>query len=148
MATINNIRVDKMRYQQNKLAYWFVLLAMVNQIGSLFTTIIPRSITPTFSTAMEILINITLLLLSFLAAEKVKAYSIKWAYGLFVIAFAHLLRIFYEPLKLFRLGQITAGHYFIIIDLIVGSIILLVIAAVITMKKHRKLMSHLKELGE
>lgn len=148
MATIKNIRVDKMRYQQNKLAYWLVLLAMVNQIGSLFSTITPRTVVPSFTTAMEILINITLMLFTFLAAEKVKAYNIKWGYGLFVIAFLHLLRIFYEPLKLFRLGQISGRQYFIIIDLIIGSIILLLIAAVITIKKHRALMAHLKESGE
>lgn len=148
MATIKNIRVDKMRYQQNRLAYWLVLLAMVNQVGSLFSTIIPRMVVPSFTTAMEILINITLMLFTFLAAEKVKAYNIKWGYGLFVIAFLHLLRIFYEPLKLFRLGQISGRQYFIIIDLIIGSIILLLIAAIITIKKHRALMAHLKESGE
>jgi hypothetical protein len=148
MATIKNIRVDKMRYQQNKLAYWFVLLAMSNQVVSLFATIIPRTIVPSFTTAIEILINITLLLLSFLAAEKVKAYNIKWAYGLLIISFCHLLRIFYEPLKLFRLGQISGGHYFLIIDLIIGSIVLLLVASFITIKKHRALMAHLKELGE
>ncbi len=148
MATIKNIRVDKMRYQQNKLAYWLVLLAIVNQIVSLFATITPRTVVPSFTTAVEILINITLMLFTFLAAEKVKAYSIKWGYGLLVISFLHLLRIFYEPLKLFRLGQISWGLYFLIIDAIIGSIILLAIASYITIKKHRALMAHLKELGE
>jgi hypothetical protein len=147
MAT-KNVRVDKMRYQKNALAFNFVLVAMALQTISLFMTITPRTVVPSMTTALEILINITLLLVSFLAAEKVKAYSLQWAYGLFVISTVHLFRLFYEPLKLFRLGQITRNQYLTITTLIEVTIVLLIVAAVITIRKHRALMAHLKEIGE
>lgn len=147
MAT-KNVRVDKMRYQKNALAFNFVLVAMALQTISLFMTITPRSVVPSMTTAFEILINITLLLVSFLAAEKVKAYSLQWAYGLFAISTVHLFRLFYEPLKLVRLGQITRNQYITIMTLIEVTIVLLIVAAVITIRKHRALMAHLKEIGE
>lgn len=147
MAT-KNVRVDKMRYQKNALAFNFVLVAMALQTISLFMTITPRSVVPSMTTAFEILINITLLLVSFLAAEKVKAYSLQWAYGLFVISTVHLFRLFYEPFKLVRLGQITRNQYITIMTLIEVTIVLLIVAAVITIRKHRALMAHLKEIGE
>lgn len=141
-------RRDKMRYQLNKLAYWLVLLAMIFQTVSLFMTITPRSVKPTMTTAIEILINIILLLVSFLAAEKVKAYSNKYAYGLFVISVIHLYRIFSEPLKLYKLGQLSAFRYTVITDLILISIACLVTAALITLSKYKALKAHLKEIGE
>lgn len=145
---IKNSRVDKMRYQKNSSAYAFVLIAMVFQTVSLFATITPSTVIPSMTTAFEILINITLLLVSFLGAEKVKAYNKNWAYGLIVIAFVHFLRIFYEPLKIVKLNQISAQQYGFIIFEIVVTIAFLVVASVITLEKHRKLMTHLKELGE
>jgi hypothetical protein len=148
MATIKNIRIDKMRYQKNKIAYTFVLVAMVFQTISLFMTITPSTVVPSFTTAVEILINITLLLFSFLAAEKVKSYSKTWSYGLFALSVVHLFRFFYEPSKLLRLGQISLRQYFMITTLIEVTMVLLIVAAIITLRKHRALMAHLKELGE
>lgn len=144
----NNIRVDKMRYQKNNIAYALVLFSMVFQIISLFSTITPEAVMPSFSTATEILINITLLLVTFLAAEKVKMYSEKWSYGLWVISAAHVFRIFYEPLKLVKLNQLTEGQYTLIITEIIGSIVFMIIASIITLKKYHALMAHLKEMGE
>lgn len=145
---IKNSRIDKMRYQKNTSAYTLVLVAMIFQTISLFSTITPSSVIPSLTTAIEILINITLLLFTFLAAEKVKTYSKNWAYGLIVISFVHFLRLFYEPLKVLRLNQISGRQYGFIVFEIVVSIAFLVIASVITIDKHQKLMTHLKGLGE
>jgi hypothetical protein len=145
---IKNLKVDKMRYQKNKIAYALVLLAMVSQMFSLFFTIIPSTVVPSMTTAFEILINITLLLVSFLAAEKVKSYSKNWSYGLFVIASVHLFRFFYEPRKLLLLSQITVRRYLFITTFIEVTVILLIVAGIITIRKHKALLAHLKELGE
>ncbi|MCU0105026.1 hypothetical protein N7603_05090 [Acholeplasma vituli] len=141
-------RIDKMRYQLNKSAYWLVLLSMVFQTISLFMTITPRSVIPTMSTAVEILINILLLLVTFLAAEKVKAYSNRYVYGLFGISAVHLFRVFNEPLKLLKLKQISSVQYTQITILIGLTILFMVYAALITLRKYHELKTHLKEIGE
>lgn len=144
---INN-KVDKMRYQLNKSAYWLVLSGMVLQTISLFMIITPRTVKPSMDTAIEILVNILLLLVTFLAAEKVKAYDHRYAYGLFAIGAIHLLRAFDEPLRLLRIEQITSTQYVIITTLIVLTFVTMVVAGLVTWRKYQTLKSHLKEIGE
>ena len=146
--SVKNIRIDKMRYQKNNLSYRLVLLGMALSVYTLFATITPKAVVPTFSTAVEILINIVLLLMTFLAAEKCRAYDKKWGIYLFVISGVHLLRVFYEPLKLYKLGQLTSAQYTWIVDIIIATIALYVVAGVITIQKHNALKAHLKEIGE
>jgi len=143
-----NIKVDKMRYQKNNISYRLVLLGMALSVYTLFATITPKAVVPTLSTAIEILLNIILLLMTFLAAEKCRSYDKKWGIYLFIISGIHALRMFYEPLKLYRLGQLTSGQYTIIVDIIIATIALYVVAGVITIQKHNALKAHLKEIGE
>ena len=144
--SISNIKVDKMRYQANSLSFGLVMLSLLPSIISLFATITPPAVVSTVTTGIEILLSILLLLVTFLAGEKAKAYQKKWGITLIVIAVIHILRIFFEPLKLYGLGQLTKGQFTIIILEIITASALLVVAGLITIKKHNDLKKHLREV--
>lgn len=143
-----NIKADKMRYQMNNLAYLFILLGMAISVVVLFRIITPKTVIPNFGIALEILINIVLLLLTFLTAERCKFYQKKWGIVSFVIAGVHLLRIFYVPKSLLTLGQITSGQFMIIVLLLAVSAGLLILGGVVTIIRSNILTNHLKEIGE
>lgn len=147
MKTVN-IKVDKMRYQLNKVSYFLILLALAIQVFSLFQIITPSTVKPSLQTAIEILVNIVLLLVTFLAAEKNKIYDKKWGIAVFYIAAIHLARIFYEPMSLFNKAEISFWHFMFIIMQIIMISFLLVFAGIITIKKHNALKAHLQEIGE
>jgi hypothetical protein len=143
-----NIKADKMRYQTNSSAYGLILLGLCFSVAALFAIITPSTVIPDLSTAIEILINIVLMLVTFLAAERCKFYERKWAIIVNVIAAVHVLRIFYAPTKLLAKGQITFFHFTMIVVLLLSSALLLIAGGMITLKKSHVLHSHLKELGE
>lgn len=143
-----NIKADKMRYQTNGQAYGFILLGLAISVAALFAIITPPTVVPDFTTAIEILINIVLLLVTFLAAERCKFYDRKWANVVIVIAVVHVLRIFYVPTRLVANGQITALQYTMITILLLVSALFLILGGLITMRKSKILHDHLKEMGE
>lgn len=143
-----NIKADKMRYQMNNLAYLFILLGMAVSVVALFRIITPKTIVPNFDTALEILINIVLLLLTFLTAERCKYYQKKWGIVSFVIAGVHVLRILYVPKSLLALGQITPLQFTTILLLLIASAAFLIVGGVVTIIRSNILTNHLKEIGE
>ena len=132
----------------NNLAYMFILLGMAISVVALFRIITPKTIIPDFDIAIEILINIVLLLLTFLTAERCKYYQKKWGIVSFVIAGVHVLRILYVPKSLLALGQITSGQFAIIVLLLIVSAASLVFGGVLTIIRSNILTNHLKEIGE
>ena len=143
-----NIKADKMRYQTNTSAFSLILLGLVLSVAALFSIITPSTIVPDFTTALEILINIILMLVTFLAAERCKFYDRKWAIAVIFIAAIHILRIFFVPTRLVANDMITASQYIKIILLLVGSAVALIFGAIITLRKHHVLSQHMKEMGE
>ncbi|MDY0075399.1 MAG: hypothetical protein RBR75_05965, partial [Acholeplasmataceae bacterium] len=81
-----NIKADKMHYQTNKLGYALILLGLAFSVVALFRIITPTQIIPNHLIALEIVINIILLLLTFLTAERCKIYQKNWAIVSLVIA--------------------------------------------------------------
>ncbi|MDO9630088.1 MAG: hypothetical protein Q7I99_09340 [Acholeplasmataceae bacterium] len=143
-----NTKADKMRYQTNKTGYSLILLGLAISIVALFSIITPPAIIPNFGIAVEILINIVLLLVTFLAAERCKTYSRGWALTSFVIAAIHVLRIFYMPTILVAKGQLTGFQFMMIVIYLLSAATCIVFGALITLRKHAILMKHLRELGE
>jgi hypothetical protein len=143
-----NTKADKMRYQNNKSAYSLILLGLAISIVALFSIITPPTIVPNLGIAIEILINIVLLLVTFLAAERCKTYSRQWAITSFVIAGIHVLRIFYMPTYLLANNQITYYQFTFIVIYLIASAVSISMGALITLRKHVILMKHLRELGE
>ncbi len=113
---INVLKVDKMRYQSNKLASSLVFLSLVFSVVALFTLITYDNfgaggtlvrIIPDHRVGIEIGIGIVCMLATFLAAEKVKYYDRTWSFvGVFVLAGINLIRIFHLPLYAFSKGWI------------------------------------------
>ena len=143
-----NTKADKMRYQTNKLGYRLILLGLAISVLALFSIITPSTVVSDFSTAVEILLNIVLLLITFLAAEKCKFYSLNWAISLFVIAGIHVLRIFYVPTKFLIANMLSPLQYTLIVTYLMASATLLVFAGIVTINRHAVLTKHLRELGD
>jgi hypothetical protein len=143
-----NVKADKMRYQLNKAAYGLILLGLSLSVVAMFRIITPVSIIPNHEIAIEILINIVLLLVTFLAAERCKFYSKNWAFGSIAIGFVHLLRIFYVPTNLLQRGMLSSQQFIIIALLLVISALLIMFGGYITWVKYRMLSNHMKALGK
>lgn len=81
---------QRMRYQPNTLSYAIVMLSIILSLIAMFTLInfdsfLPdlgaQRVAPDLRIGMEILIAIVSLLVSFLAAEKLKYYDPIWSFG-------------------------------------------------------------------
>lgn len=145
---MQNLKVDKMRYQSNRSAYSFILLALVLNVVALFMSITPNTIVSDYLTAIDILANIIIMLLTFLSAEKCKVYDAKWSIGAFIIGFIMALQFFLYPTRVHQLGQLTNIDYVVIMVLLFGAAALMFVGGFITLKKHKMLQKHLKEIGE
>lgn len=100
IVDIENVRNEKLRYQNNTLAYWLGLLACV---VSLFAGLVGlNTMKASYWTVVKILINVVILLLGFASAENIKHYSQKASYVFFIFAVVNILRIFWFPVQMFR----------------------------------------------
>jgi len=82
---------QRMRYQPNSLSYGIIMLSIVVSLIAMFSLInydsfLPdlgaQRVAPDLRIGFEILVAIVSLLVSFLAAEKVKCYDPVWAFGI------------------------------------------------------------------
>jgi hypothetical protein len=90
---------EMMRYQPNKLSYNLGLLAIVFDVAFLFIAL--NTIAATSIVMVKILGNILILLIGFLAVEKVKSYSKKFSLVLIAFGVICVARLFYVPLQVF-----------------------------------------------
>lgn len=147
---------EKMRYQKNSFGYSYTFGAMLFFIWSLFTSITYSTFTflpgevrviPDANVALDISISIILILVMFLAAEKVKVYSVKWSIGLLVISAINIARIFYVPLISLNTNQIPIDIFIQIAVSHTISALLTGIAGVVSYKKSKQLQLLMKEKG-
>ncbi len=153
-----DMKVDKMRYQTNSAGYLFVFLSLVFSIVALFTLINydsfgeglnPTRVVPDLRIGIEITIGIILMLLTFLAAEKVKFYDPIWSYyGLFILAGINFLRIFNIPKYAFDKGWITESTKFWTSLELAVSALLLIVAGIISVRKVYLLHNHMKAIDK
>jgi cell division protein FtsW (lipid II flippase) len=152
-----NVKAEKMRYQNNSSAYWLVMLSTVLSVVALFTVITYDTfgieadaihVIPDFRIALEIGVGIVMLLSMFLAAEKVKYYDRIWSYiGLPVLATVSFLRIFNIPFYVREQNWIPEATFTMVILEFAASAILLVIAAIVSIRKVTILKNLSKELN-
>ncbi|CCV64093.1 hypothetical protein BN85405160 [Alteracholeplasma palmae J233] len=154
---IMDMKVDKMRYQNNGVSYGLILLSILFVLIAGFMTITFNSFTndssqikvvPNLNIALDIVMIILTLLLSFLGAEKVKFYKIKWTYGMMIISVVTIARIFYIPLQVLGKDELPAGRFSVIVILMCIAAGLQIAGAVIGYIKSKKLENHLKKMGE
>lgn len=98
---------QKMRYQKNQLSYAIVLVSMMLSLVALFVLINYDSfqaalgsqrVAPDMRVGLEILVGILVLLVSFLAAEKLKCYDPIWSCGIvYVLAAVDFWRMLSFP---------------------------------------------------
>ena len=100
IVDIENVRNEKLRYQNNSLAYWLGLLAC---LISVFAGIVGlNTMKPGAITIVKILLNVVILLIGFACAENIKHYSAKSSYVYFGFGMACFLRIFWFPLQMIK----------------------------------------------
>ena len=168
--------VDKMRYQKNSFSYAFILFGLLLSIITLFMIINPAKFNEGFVNeagnitydytyyilvAIEVIIGIITMLMSFLCAEKVKSYDKFWSEtGVYILVVINLARIAIVPLyvlvnldKLCRVTRTGSIQAFSLMDYL-APIFLLVIGAgcyivvgVIGTIKSKKLRNHLERLN-
>lgn len=153
----SKVELAKMRYQNNQFGFTMTFGSMLFFIWSLFTSINYSLFTglaeevrvkPDHNIALDITISIVLILVMFLSAEKVKAYSKQWSYGLFVISVVNLLRLFYVPLISLNTNQIPMDIFIQIAICHIISAALTTIAGIVSLKKATKIQQALKQGGK
>lgn len=154
MKTVN-IKADKMRYQTNSLCYMLVMFSVLISILALFTLITYDSfgkgsrVVPDLRIGLEIGLGILMLLVMFLAAEKVKYYDAFWScYGLFILAGINLFRIFNIPLYAHKKGWIPTNIMTRTIIEFALTVVLLIIAGIISLRNVIILKNYMKEIDK
>lgn len=154
---VSFLKADKMRYQKNTTAYGLILISIITSLIALFASITydnfsstgeSQRIIPDIRIGLEIALGIVLMLGTFLAAERVKLYDSFWSmYGIFILAGINFLRIFNIPIYAFSNGWIPSSTQVWIIFNFGITVILLLIAGLIAMRKVIILKEHMKELN-
>lgn len=151
-----DVKIEKLKYQKNKVGYNFMLLTIVFSLLGLFQIINYHSYTgsvgemkviPDMEIAAEIMLGILMVLGLFLTGEFMKYYSIKASYVAIGLGSINFLRIFITPLKLFQTGQIPTQTYIWIIILLAISFITAIIASIFTLNKGYKLKKAIESEG-
>lgn len=88
-------RNEKLLYQPNKNGYFFVLLYLA--FNTAYTIFILKSLPFKSYIAFEVMLNIVLSLLAFLAAVKAKNYSKTWSIVVVILSIFEFARIFWVP---------------------------------------------------
>ncbi len=156
------IKIDKMRYQENKLSANLVLLSLVTSLIALFTMINfdefsiagdNLRVIPDMRIGIEIGIGIVMMLYTFMASEKIKYYDAFWSrIGLFILAGINLVRIFNVPFYIYGIysdemsPMIPQSTFVIVILLFVATVVFLVLAGLFATKKINLLEKHMKEI--
>lgn len=153
-----NLKVDRMRYQTNQIGYSLTLLSLAVSLVSLFTLITfneyssvenPIRVVPDYRIGIEISVAIILMLVTFLAAEKVRYYHPFWScYGLFVLAGINVLRCFNIPAYAFEKGWIREQTKWVTMIEFAIAAALLIAAGILSLIKVIQLRRHLKAIGQ
>ncbi len=97
------MKVERMRYQENKLSYNLALIAFLLNLYYLVTTM--NNLAINYHIGIEIGINLIIFMMMFLGMEKVKKHDLTWSYGFIVLGCVYFARIFYMPQMLKAQGQ-------------------------------------------
>ncbi len=97
-----NLKIEKMRYQENKLGYNFILAAFLVNMYYLVVTLNHLEIS--YHIGIEIGFNLITFMAIFLGMEKVKGHDLRWSINFMILALIDLARIFYMPKMLLAQG--------------------------------------------
>lgn len=95
-----NEQLEKMRYNNNSLSHKLGYCAIISSVIGAFLAL--NSIAPSdIFTVLKVLMNILVLLIGFLATEKVKVYKKEYSYVMYTLGGVCIARLFWVPLQLF-----------------------------------------------
>ncbi len=107
------IQDDILRYKKNKFAANFALLALVfNCLYFMLFYSINITGLYTILLGLSVIVNLFILLLGFFSSEGIKGYNGKFAYVLFGLAAAQIVRIFIFPLMGMQKDWLRGNYYF------------------------------------
>lgn len=93
-----NLKIERMRYQENKISYYLALMAFL--LNLYYLTVTLNKLTIDYHIGIEILINLTMFMLLFLGMEKVKKHDVNWSVGFIGMSMICFVRILYMPKRL------------------------------------------------
>lgn len=140
MKMNKTIQNDMMRYKKNKLPGNLVLLAIVfnclyfmvmygqNVDNNIKAKFADGSTVYNIQTGLSVILNLVVLLVTFLTSEEVKGYNKKFCIVTFVLAAVQIVRIFIYPITTYN-SQLANGYYVFDIDVLLELIIFLVASA-------------------
>lgn len=99
-STAKNLELEKMRYNNNSLSYKLGYCGIACSVIAAFIALNSFGSSDA-STMVKILMNIVILLVGFLATEKVKVYKKEYSYVMCTLGGVCFARIFWVPLQLF-----------------------------------------------
>ena len=162
------MQYEKLRYQPNKVSQTFTLLGLVFMSYALFKVInVYRYVTtsnlgiiePKIILGIEILVSIFVMLLSFLASEKVSTYDKNWLWVGVGLTIYPIVKIFLLPISLYKQfnTMIEAGETIkynptswlivVIVTLVISSLCY-AYGTYVNYVKTRQLDEYLKELND
>lgn len=141
-----DIKIEKIKYQVNKVSYYFAMLAIACNITFLF--IVLNAVTADFFIGLKILLNIGLMLAIFLGMEKAKTYSKNWSIALIVIGVVVLSRIFIVPLINYLNESIELSKFIQLSVFLLIEGIALIISGIVGYKKSMLLIIHKDEFDK
>jgi len=92
---MRNIKIEKMRYQENKFSYNLALAAFLLNMYYLVVTL--DNLTISYHIGIEIAINLGTFMFLFLGMESVKDHDLKWGQYFMGLALFYLIRLLYMP---------------------------------------------------
>ncbi len=140
---ISNVEI--LRYRNNKLSYNACLLAIIFQCISFVAIYSTLTFSAKFNTGLDIIINIIFLLFTFLTAEKVKTYNVRWGIISIVIGVLNSLRIFtylyssFSGENLFDSSNVATYRFNAAVLCYVLVLILLVVSGIVSIYRGKKL---------
>lgn len=159
MADDNYVRVDRMRYEKNKICSNLAILAIV--FNALFFVSIYKSDVGTWYYSMligaSIVYNLLFMMIVFLISEGTKNYKVAYSWIAIVVGVLQFARLLIYP-RMARAAQTQSTgeivqvmkdpQYYRVVIYLVLSGTCLIVSAVIGIRKHAALKKHLESVAE
>lgn len=113
------INVERMRYKNDTLSFWFCMFALMADIvqfmiiysNSYLTAVTGQSGFKYYLIGIDIIVNILFMLFAFYVGEELKTYHKKWIVAPVIMGIIQLVRIPNFPKTMMEFEYITASHY-------------------------------------
>lgn len=121
---------QRMKYQPDKVSYWFCILSIVINMVYFVSVYSNRSVVPDVAVGTDVLINIIFMMVVFLASEKLKGYTRNWNKYISIVGVLQILRIFWLPMHYNKLGMLEGTKYILTLSYLITSGVFLIIAGI------------------